>query len=144
MDIPHRRYNVLLDEWIIVAAQRVHRPWAGAVEKVCCTVRVCAHRVCVQSSASARPEHDLSNPLSPGGLRPDGTRTPMYEHTYVFDNDYPALLPGPLPPIEPSIMPSDLFQSMAIRGECQVMYAMACAQKNVNLIVLCSSHPVCK
>uniref|UniRef100_A0AAU6WJ26 Galactose-1-phosphate uridylyltransferase n=1 Tax=Chryseobacterium endophyticum TaxID=1854762 RepID=A0AAU6WJ26_9FLAO len=30
---PHRRYNPLLDEWILVSPQRANRPWQGQTEK---------------------------------------------------------------------------------------------------------------
>lgn len=29
---PHRRYNPLLNEWVLVSAHRAKRPWQGQVE----------------------------------------------------------------------------------------------------------------
>lgn len=31
-DRPHRRYNPLTDQWVLVSAQRTDRPWLGGVE----------------------------------------------------------------------------------------------------------------
>ena len=31
-DDPHRRYNPLVDEWVLVSAGRTLRPWLGAEE----------------------------------------------------------------------------------------------------------------
>merc|ERR1719239_50749 len=58
------------------------------------------------------------NPLCPGVTRPSGALTPQYESTYIFDNDFPALLEDvPEPP------PSDnpLFRSAGAKGTCRVM-----------------------
>lgn len=33
-DLPHRRYNPLIDEWVLVSPHRMKRPWQGQVEKL--------------------------------------------------------------------------------------------------------------
>jgi UDPglucose--hexose-1-phosphate uridylyltransferase len=75
---PHRRFNPLLREWVLVSPHRTERPWQGRVEK-------------------AGPANDLQyDPgcyLCPGNGRAGGARNPKYTNTFVFDNDYPALLP---------------------------------------------------
>jgi len=79
------------------------RPWSGQVEKL---------------NEEERPEFDPTNPLCPGVTRPSGALTPQYESTYIFDNDFPALLEDvPEPP------PSDnpLFRSAGAKGTCRVM-----------------------
>ena len=75
---PHRRYNPLTGEWVLVSAHRTERRWLGQEE---------AH------SGNSRPEHDPNCYLCPGGSRATGVTNPDYEGTFVFTNDYPALLP---------------------------------------------------
>lgn len=75
---PHRRLNLLTGEWVLVSPQRTARPWQGQVEP---------------AEAERRPAHDPGCYLCPGNERAGGARTPEYASTYVFDNDYPALLP---------------------------------------------------
>jgi len=76
---PHRRWNPLEREWILVSPHRTERPWQGQVEK-----------------AQRAPEvaYDPDCYLCPGNARAQGHRNPKYEHTFVFDNDYAALKPG--------------------------------------------------
>ncbi len=74
---PHRRYNPLLDEWILVSPHRATRPWQGQKESVITT---------------NLPEHDENCYLCSGNLRSNGDKNPEYDACYVFDNDFPALL----------------------------------------------------
>lgn len=53
------------------------RPWKGQVEKLV---------------ADSIPRFDPSNPLCPGASRPNGVTNPDYTSTFVFDNDFPAML----------------------------------------------------
>ena len=53
------------------------RPWKGQVEK---------------KDGDSIPRFDPNNPLCPGASRPNGAINPDYESTFVFDNDFPALL----------------------------------------------------
>lgn len=75
---PHRRYNPLTDEWVLVSAHRTERPWLGQEEP---------------AGGIVSPEHDPTCYLCPGTLRATGEANPEYDATYVFTNDYPALLP---------------------------------------------------
>jgi UDPglucose--hexose-1-phosphate uridylyltransferase len=75
---PHRRFNPLTGEWVLVSPQRTRRPWQGHVEHV---------------ETEAPPEHDPDCYLCPGNERADGRRNPRYETPLVFTNDYPALVP---------------------------------------------------
>jgi UDPglucose--hexose-1-phosphate uridylyltransferase len=79
MSGPHRRYNPLLDEWVLTSPQRLSRPWQGQVEP---------------AAGVALPAFDPSCYLCPGNVRANGDRTPAYATTFVFDNDFPALVPG--------------------------------------------------
>ncbi len=75
---PHRRYNPLAREWVLVSPQRTKRPWLGQVEKV---------------REELPPAYDPGCYLCPGNARSGGARNPAYEGAFVFDNDFPALLP---------------------------------------------------
>jgi UDPglucose--hexose-1-phosphate uridylyltransferase len=75
---PHRRYNPLLDEWLLVSAARTQRPWQGQEE--------------APPAASDLP-YDPSCYLCPGNQRANGERNPEYADTFVFTNDFAALLP---------------------------------------------------
>jgi len=75
---PHRRFNPLTREWVLVSAHRTERPWLGQEEP---------------QGATSRLAHDPNCYLCPQGARATGTINPDYEGTFVFTNDYPALLP---------------------------------------------------
>lgn len=74
---PHRRYNPLLDEWVLVSPQRAKRPWQGQEEK---------------PLTSIQNQYDPKCYLCPGNSRANETQNPHYEGVYVFDNDFGALL----------------------------------------------------
>src|SRR5579859_7442747 len=75
---PHRRYNPLTREWILVSPHRALRPWQGQVER---------------PAQEDRPTYDPTCYLCPGNVRANGQQNPAYTSTFVFDNDFPALLP---------------------------------------------------
>jgi UDPglucose--hexose-1-phosphate uridylyltransferase len=82
-EFPHRRFNPLTREWVLVSPHRARRPWLGQVEKV---------------PPEDLPPYDPGCYLCPGNARAGGKRNPDYTTTFVFDNDFPALLPpGRLP-----------------------------------------------
>jgi UDPglucose--hexose-1-phosphate uridylyltransferase len=76
---PHRRYNPLLDEWVLCSPQRLERPWQGQVE---------------DETGGDRPRYDPGCYLCPGNRRANGRTNPAYEATFSFDNDFPSLLPA--------------------------------------------------
>lgn len=75
---PHRRYNPLTNEWVLVSPQRTQRPWLGQVEGL---------------PPEYLPAYDPNCYLCPGNSRAGGIRNPNYDRTFVFNNDFPALLP---------------------------------------------------
>ncbi len=75
---PHRRFNPLTNEWILVSPHRATRPWQGEVAQV---------------AAASEPEYDPSCYLCPGNARVGGVRNPSYPSTFVFENDFAALKP---------------------------------------------------
>ncbi len=77
---PHRRYDPLRDGWVLVSAGRDARPWRGQVER---------------APVVAPPSYDPDCYLCPDNVRVTGARNPAYMGPYVFDNDFPALRPGP-------------------------------------------------
>jgi UDPglucose--hexose-1-phosphate uridylyltransferase len=78
LERPHRRFNPLLREWVLVSPQRTARPWLGETGAV---------------DGGRRPHYDPACYLCPGNERAGGARNPAYDATYVFENDYAALVP---------------------------------------------------
>jgi UDPglucose--hexose-1-phosphate uridylyltransferase len=78
LSTPHKRFNPLLREWVLVSPQRAQRPWQGKVERF---------------PAAQSVTYDPNCYLCPGNKRAGGKQTPQYSQTYVFENDFPALLP---------------------------------------------------
>ena len=76
---PHRRYDPLLDRWVLVSVGRTRRPWHGTRE--------------TQPCAPSRPAYDPKCYLCPGNVRANGERNPDYPATFVFTNDFAALQP---------------------------------------------------
>jgi UDPglucose--hexose-1-phosphate uridylyltransferase len=75
---PHRRYDQLLDRWVLVSVGRTRRPWNGSRET---TTRI------------EPPRYDPKCYLCPGNVRANGARNPDYPGTFVFTNDFAALQP---------------------------------------------------
>lgn len=100
---PHRRYNPLLDEWVLVSPHRTQRPWQGQVEP---------------STSSDLPAFDPDCYLCPGNQRANGEQNPLYEETYVFRNDFAALTDDQG---SGSTEELGLLRAQRVRGECRVL-----------------------
>lgn len=77
IDTPHTRVNILTGEKVLVSPHRSKRPWQGQIE---------------DADDRQRPEYDPKCYLCPGNMRADGTKNPDYEDSFVFVNDFSALL----------------------------------------------------
>jgi len=103
MQHPHRRYNPLTREWVLVSPHRTDRPWQGQVE---------------EATPDLQPEYDPSCYLCPGNVRSGGVRNPQYDSTFVFDNDFAALRPDTPEAITDQ---GGLIVAKAERGTCRVV-----------------------
>jgi UDPglucose--hexose-1-phosphate uridylyltransferase len=100
---PHRRYNPLREEWVLVSPHRTKRPWQGQQETI----------------ADERPPYDPKCYLCPGNARAGGEANPHYTGTYVFDNDFAALLGEK--PADPDGSDDSLFRRHPVSGTCRVI-----------------------
>ncbi len=100
---PHRRFNPLRGEWVLVSPHRTKRPWQGQQESV----------------ADDRPAHDPNCYLCPGNPRAGGETNPPYEATFVFTNDFAALLPEAAT-LDASPL-DQLFQAAPVSGTSRVI-----------------------
>lgn len=75
---PHRRYNILTGEWILVSPHRTKRPWQGKTE---------------DGKNQKKEQYDPSCYLCPGNTRASGDTNPDYKEPFTFINDFSSLLP---------------------------------------------------
>ncbi len=101
---PHRRYNALTGEWVLVSPHRAKRPWLGQVEKL---------------SPETLPAYDPTCYLCPRNERAGGVFNSDYSGTYVFNNDFAALLPDA--PEDDSASSHPLLVSAPEQGQCLVV-----------------------
>jgi UDPglucose--hexose-1-phosphate uridylyltransferase len=107
---PHRRFNPLRNEWVLVSPQRDARPWQGAIEAP------------VPETSVA---YDPDCYLCPGNQRAGGARNEQYSATFAFDNDFPALVDrAPAAPAVTEVSPAntdELLLARPARGICRVL-----------------------
>ncbi len=99
---PHRRYNPLINEWILVSPHRSKRPWQGQVE---------------ERDETQKPSYDPTCYLCAGNTRINGEVNPHYTKTFVFQNDFAALTADT--PYHETDDP--LFKMQAEQGESRVI-----------------------
>jgi UDPglucose--hexose-1-phosphate uridylyltransferase len=100
---PHRRYNPLTGDWILVSPQRTGRPWQGRREE--------------GAGERAKP-YDATCYLCPGNTRANGEKNPQYKDIFVFVNDFAALVPDAESVIREQ---HPLFRSESSPGTCRVV-----------------------
>ena len=99
---PHRRYNPLLDDWVLTSAERTRRPWQGRQEP---------------PSSGNVPTYDPDCYLCPGNRRANGQVNPDYAETFVFTNDFAALRPDS----RDFLLNEGLLRAEVERGTCRVL-----------------------
>ena len=102
-DHPHRRYNALTGDWVTVSPHRTKRPWSGQIE---------------QLDHEERPAHSATCYLCPGNQRASGEVNPDYTSTFVFKNDFAALLSG-TPKL--TVQRHPLLHAETVPGTCRVI-----------------------
>ena len=100
---PHRRFNPLTREWILVSPHRTARPWQGQVEA---------------AATRSEVEYDPSCYMCPGNKRSTGNVNPQYGNVFVFDNDFPSLLPDGPPG---AVNENSLLVAETETGICRVL-----------------------
>jgi UDPglucose--hexose-1-phosphate uridylyltransferase len=102
---PHRRFNPLTREWVLVSPQRTQRPWQGQMEK---------------AARAEAPAYDPDCYLCPGNQRAGSVRNPDYKSTFVFTNDFAALNPE-VKPARQDESGRDLLLAESEAGTCRVV-----------------------
>jgi UDPglucose--hexose-1-phosphate uridylyltransferase len=100
---PHRRFNPLKNEWILVSPHRAKRPWQGQQDI---------------PDTAVRPAHDPDCYLCAGNERAGGLRNPDYKNVFIFDNDFAALMPSAGSGVEKD---KPLFRAALAQGACRVI-----------------------
>lgn len=100
---PHRRLNPLTGEWVLVSPHRLQRPWQGKREAL---------------QQDRRSVYDSTCYLCPRNRRANGETNPDYQQTFVFTNDFAALLPETSQAVDGS---HPLLRSEGVKGTCRVI-----------------------
>ncbi len=100
---PHRRFNPLTGEWILVSPHRAKRPWQGQVEK---------------TDPVHLTGYDPTCYLCPGNTRAGGKVNPAYTDTYIFTNDFSSLLDNTP---DGAVNEQDLLIAGSEKGICKVI-----------------------
>lgn len=97
----HKRKNILTGEWVIVSPHRTKRPWHGKKD---------------QPQSMSTQSYDPNCYLCPTNDRSFGAVNPDYKDTFVFTNDFPALVPA-----KEESYAQGLLHAESESGECKVI-----------------------
>lgn len=100
---PHIRKNILTGEWVLVSPHRTMRPWQGKIES---------------DFKRSAIKYDPKCYLCPGNERAGGNKNPDYKSTFVFTNDFSALI------LDNEINESNEFDLLVAKSEpgiCRVV-----------------------
>lgn len=96
--------NPLTNDHVLVSPHRNKRPWQGQTEP---------------PPPSSLPTYDPKCYLCPGNDRAGGYKNDQYSGTYIFENDYAAVLPPPCP--APPSATHPLLTTEPVQGGCDVL-----------------------
>ncbi|WP_411289831.1 UDP-glucose--hexose-1-phosphate uridylyltransferase [Sphingorhabdus sp.] len=100
---PHRRFNPLKNEWVLVSPHRAKRPWQGQQDT---------------PDSAVRPMHDADCYLCAGNERAGGLHNSDYKNVFIFDNDFAALMPSEGCEVDNG---KPLFRAAPANGTCRVI-----------------------
>jgi UDPglucose--hexose-1-phosphate uridylyltransferase len=101
----HRRRNPLTGRWVLVSPHRAKRPWQGQQEKI---------------DSTQLASYDPTCYLCAGNQRVTGERNPDYQGTFVFENDFAALM-NDVPAVSGEFGNHPLMQAAPARGASRVI-----------------------
>lgn len=101
--LPERRYNPLQDKYILISPHRYSRPWSGQTENII---------------DQELPDYDPGCYLCPGNKRVGEKVNPQYNQTFIFTNDFSALLPEAKQELKQQ---STFFDAQPEYGTCEVI-----------------------
>ena len=99
---PHRRFNILTGEWVLVSPHRTKRPWQGSTSK---------------PQQISQMTYDENCYLCPGNVRAGGIKNPDYSSTFSFVNDFGAIHQG----VDDGEEQKGLLLAKSEKGICKVI-----------------------
>jgi len=100
-----RRWQPLLQQWVLISARSADRPWSGALSN---------------QSDKTQPLHDPDCYLCPRTIRASGVNNPNYSGAFAFDNDFPSIS-FDAPDVATSDTPNWQTSTAPAHGKCRVL-----------------------